>query len=149
MVSVAVLMVYSSCGGGSDPAPPITDVQLEKLRGTWVIQSVQGPGGNRTSEFPGFSLTLTGTNGNTTFNYTAANRPALSPWPASGTFTFDDQSPEIAIIRNDPSPRPAVLTAYRFLNNDSQLELEFDFDGQGYTRTKVVEGTWTFVFNAQ
>mgnify|MGYP002783521808 CR=1 FL=1 len=145
LASVAVLMVYSNCGGGSDPAPPVTDVQLEKLRGTWVIQSVTGQGTNRTSEYPGFSLTFTGTNGNTTFNYTAANRPALSPWPPSGTFTFDTETPESSITRNDPSD--PIDVSYEV--TATQLTLEFNYQGGGFTRPRVVEGDWTFTFTKQ
>jgi hypothetical protein len=144
---LGILLVYSSCGGGSDPAPPITDVQIDKLSKTWVIQSVQSSeSGNQTTAYSGFTLTLSGTKGSTTFNYTTSSRPAKSVWPANGTFTFDANTPETKVTRNDPGDPIAVTYAV----TDNQLEISFSYEGQGFdARTKVVSGDWTFTFVPQ
>jgi hypothetical protein len=140
---LGILLVYSSCGGGSDPAPPITDVQIGKLNKTWRITSVTldgviQNGSNNTSDYTGFQLVLAGTTGGTSVNYTATSRPALSPWQPSGSFTFGTNA-ETELVRNDDVDVTYSVT-------DTQLQMTFSFSGSGYTRSAVVSGVWVFTF---
>lgn len=119
--------------------------QLDKLSGVWTVSQVRFGSGNtdRTSEYIGMSLTFTGTFVNDgTYNYSVANRPSLSPWPASGTWKFDKNNPENLIIRTeDNMPMTYSVTT-------SQLQIIFTYAGSGYNaRTQAVEGTWTFLFS--
>jgi hypothetical protein len=93
-----------------------------------------------------FTLTLSGTVGalaSAPFNYTTTN-PAvkLSPWAASGTFTFDAISPSTIVKRDD-------ATVVTYTASDTQLTMSFNFSGAGFPRgrAEVVKGQWEFTFS--
>src|SRR5258706_1192648 len=97
-ISIGSLVSYSSCKSGGGSSETIQDKQLGLLSQTWKVSSVTLDNVDQTSKWPGFQLTISGTKGGTSFNYTCAGRPALSAWPASGTWTFG-ADPVTTIIR--------------------------------------------------
>ena len=55
----AAILVLNGCGGG-DPEKSEEEVQLDKLRGTWTMTSVENDGVDRSDEYPGMKITLSG-----------------------------------------------------------------------------------------
>lgn len=138
-----ILLTYSSCKK-DDPEPePITDVQLEKLAKPWKIDAVTLDGVDKISDYTNFTLTLTGTKGNTSFGYSTTNRPSLSPWKASGSWEFGS-AVETQIIRDKGTPDELAMT---YAVTETTLSITFTFNGDGYpARTGVVKGQWNFKF---
>jgi hypothetical protein len=141
---------------GSDPAPAANpqDEQLTKLSQTWKATAVTfnstPVGGYTPSGTPAgnFQITMSGTPGQSTFNYTVTGRPAgvVTPWPASGTFTFGTDFATV-IIRNDGS---GVTIPVTYSVSATQLQMTFTYDCPtctGYTgKTTNVNGNWSFTF---
>lgn len=141
---VVVLLTYSGCGGGSDPEPSVTEVQLGKLSKTWKINTVTLDGVDRTADYSAFQLVLSGSAAATSFDYTTSGRPALSPWKASGKWEFGT-TPETQIIRDKGTGADELNLTYAV--TESTLSITFRFNGDGYTaRTSVVKGDWIFTF---
>lgn len=141
LVAIAALVLFSNCG--DDPSePPIQDQQLEKLAATWNIASASRDG--VAVDYTGFKLTISGTPGATSFDYSTQGRPALSPWKSSGKWSFG-QSVETQIIR-DPGTADELQMTY--VVTDTSLQLTFTFNGNGYSnpRVGVVRGQWVFNF---
>lgn len=143
MALVGVLVTFSNCGDDPPPAPPVTDVQFDKLAKTWKINSVTLDGVDKTADYTGFQLALSGTKGSPPFNYTTSSRPSLSPWKASGTWDFG-AAPETQIIRDKGTADELPVT---YAVTESTLTVSFTFNGTGYTaRTGVVKGAWVYTF---
>jgi hypothetical protein len=145
VLALATLLTYSGCKPDDPIEPPITDVQLEKVSGTW---NATGTGSNVTldgiskkSDYSTFKLEITGNLGATEFGYSTTGRPALSPWPSSGQWSFDGTSPEAMIIR-DPGTGDELIMTYSV--SGEQLQVTFNFTKAGYSRTKKVTGEWIF-----
>jgi len=151
LVLASATVFYSSCGGGDDNSKSETDQQLEKLNGTWVIAAGTDvtqdghpqDGTNSAFNYKGLTLTINGSAGSTTFNWTAAARPQLSPWDSQGTFQFGD--PVASQLKRSDN----VTITYNV--TDTELIMSFTFTGQGYagSRSKSVEGDWHFEFTKQ
>jgi len=124
LLSVGVLFSLTNCGGDSKPAESVADQQLTKLSKTWKLTSV----------------TLKGAK---SFGYTTSGRPSLSPWKASGTWSFVDKQ-EATNITRDPDTADKLDMTY--LVNEGSLEISFNFQAAGYTRTDQVKGNWVFKF---
>jgi len=131
---------FWQCGSDPAPAPDPQDEQLTKLSQTWratVVTFNSTP----VTGYENFQITLSGTAGQDVFNYSVTGRPSgtLTPWPASGTFTFGSPFSEV-IIRDDAIPVTYVVSA-------TQLEMTFTYAGTGFTgRTSNVQGSWGFRF---
>ncbi len=145
IIALALLGVAASfwqCGSDPAPAQDPKDAQLEKLSKTWntTSQTIDGvPDPNHDN----FSIAISGSAGQNTFNYTTTGRPACaspcSPWPASGTFTFEADF-ATTLKREDGT----IIT---YSVTGSQLQMTFSYAGAGFTgRTAVVQGNWTFQF---
>ena len=145
ILALASLLTYSGCKPPEPPVVPITDVQLEKLVGKWNAtgtgSNVTLDGINKKSDYSNFKLEISGNLGATEFGYTTTGRPALSPWPSSGTWSFDATSPETMIIR-DPETGDELIMNYSI--SDVQLQITFNFSKAGYSRTKKVTGEWIY-----
>jgi hypothetical protein len=148
LVLVGVLMTYAGCKPHHDNPVPVTDTQIDLLTAkTWIATGVTldaNPETAYTSSSAPFTLKFSGTHGQTTINYTATNRPALSAWPASGTMTFDTTTPTTNLTRNDTAPVAVVYSV-----SATQLVLHFTYTGAGYSRTTEVDGQWIFSMAAQ
>jgi hypothetical protein len=143
IASIGALFTFSNCGGDKKTAEPVPDVQLGKLSKTWKISNVTLDGTDKTSTYPGFQLTITGTKGATSFGYTTTARPSLSPWKSSGTWAFG-ADPVTMIVRDPDNTTDKLDMTYTV--TESTLTVSFNYQGNGYTRTDVVEGNWIFTF---
>lgn len=128
---------------GSDPAPPVNpqDEQLKKLSFTWKATAVTF-NATPVTGYENFEITMAGTLGQPTFNYTTTGRPAgiKTPWDANGTFTFPATDFATIITRNDNIPVTYSVSA-------TQLQMTFTYAGAGFTgRVGNVEGSWSFTF---
>ena len=141
------LISFASCDKSDPPEPSVEEAQLALLSKPWTVSEVRFGSGNtdRTAEYSGMTLTISGTfSDGGTYNYSLAGRPSLSPWPASGTWTFDLNDPENLVIRTEDN------LAITYSVTEGQLQLVFTYAGAGYAgpRISAVEGTWTFLFTS-
>ncbi|MCE2936175.1 MAG: hypothetical protein ACK5V5_11590 [Cyclobacteriaceae bacterium] len=113
---------------------------MAKLTATWNIASASRDG--VAVDYTGFKLTISGTAGATSFDYSTQGRPALSPWKSSGKWSFG-QSVETQIIR-DPGTADELQMTY--VVTDNSLQLTFTYNGNGFSRVGVVKGQWVFTF---
>lgn len=142
----AAVLVLSSCGG-DDNEKSEEELQLDKLRGTWTLSSVQNDGVDRTDEYPNMSITLSGTyTSGGTYNLAsvADEWPSISPWKATDTWKFAPDNVGTIIVRQID----LQAMNYSLSNSDNTLTIEFTYGGQGYNngRTESVGGNWKFTF---
>jgi len=136
---------FWQCGSDPAPAKDPQDEQLAKLSQTWKATSVTLSNGGAPATQTGydnFTLTISGTPGNATFNFSTSGRPAgtkSSPWPASGTFTFETDF-NTTVKRDD-------LVIFTYFVTATQLELDFTYTGAGFdARTSSINGSWKMIF---
>ncbi len=148
LIMLTLLGVSASfwqCGSSSSSTPNPQDEQLKKLTKTWYAKGLPVTFNSApVTGYDGFTLTMTGTNGQNTFNYTAAGRPSgiKTPWNSAGTFTFGTGSNFSTLLTRDDN----IVVTYSV--SDTQLQMTFTYVGAGYTgRTSNVEGTWAFTFD--
>jgi hypothetical protein len=145
LVSAAVF--YSNCGGGDDPEKSEEEVQLDKLKAAqWTLLSASD-GTDRTSEYPGMTLTITGTfseGGTYSYSSSATSWPSISPWKKDDTWKFVSGSVGSKIVRLSDD----VEMTYTLSNSDKQLSISFNYAGPGFNNGRVgsVEGDWVFTF---
>jgi len=141
VVSLSAILMISGCGGKSTPAESTQDKQLGLLSKKWTVSTVTLNSVDQSSSWTGFNLTITGTKGATSFSYACAARPALGPWPASGTWSFGTD-PVTQITRTEDNlPITYTVTA-------TTLQMTFNYTGNGYTRVSNVGGNWVFSFTS-
>lgn len=137
-VIIAAFMLIECKESPSDPVPSPEEQQLQKLAGTWNLSSVTNDGIAQPG-YENFKLVLAGTPGASTYNYSCTGRPALSPWPANGTWKFGTDPLEDITIDND-LPALYELTS-------TQLAITFNYSGNGFGgRVSEVKGQWVFKF---
>lgn len=148
VILVSVTAFFINCGGGDDPEKSEEEVQLDKLKAApWAIQSVTGPGGNKTADYPNMTLTMSGTfsaAGVYSYTSTASPWPLKSPWKKDDTWKFKSGAVGTTVVRLSDDEE----MTYTLSNSDKQLSISFNYLGGGFTNGKVasVEGDWTFVF---
>lgn len=143
---VSAGIFYASCDGGGDPSSSEEETQLNKLKGTWNIQTVDNDGADRTDEYPGMTVNFSGTfSEGGTYNYTsdADSWPSVSPWKALDTWKFKSGSVASVVVRQSD----LTEMEYTLSNSDKTLTLEFNYTGPGFAngRTESVTGNWVFV----
>jgi hypothetical protein len=145
LYAMMAFMLFAPSGckpKGSDPEP-VSDVQLAKLTKTWKLKDATLDGVSKASDYSSFQLTLSGTKGATTFSYSTSGRPARSPWPASGSWSFG-ADPSTQIIRDPMAPDQLNVT---YTVSQTTLQLSFPFTGTAYSgRSAIVTGQWVFTF---
>ena len=142
----AAILVLNGCGG-DDPEKSEEEVQLDKLRGSWTMTSVDNGGVDRSDEYPGMKISLTGsyTEGGTYgLTSTATEWPSISPWSKDDTWKFNTATPSSIVVRQSD----LTDLNYTLSNSDSQLRIEFNYSGDGFHngRTASVGGNWVFTF---
>ena len=138
----AILLTYSSCDNTKPPTPSDEEVQLGKLSQTWKASSVKKDNVDQAG-YSNFTLKLEGVVGATSFGYSTTGRPALSPWPSSGSWKFDID-PLTSIIRDDGTVDELNMT---YTVTETTLQLTFNFQGTGYAgRVDNVKGQWVMTF---
>jgi hypothetical protein len=144
VLALVILLGYAGCGGGKNPAPDPADVQLEKLSSTWKVGTtgnVTLDGVSKKSFYGDFQLVLSGTKGATEFDYTRTGGDVLSPWPATGKWSFGTDV-EQDIIRDKGTNKQVDMT---YTVTDNTLELTFTYAGSGEPkRGEKVTGVWVF-----
>jgi hypothetical protein len=145
LVLMSVATFYISCDGGDDAEKSETDVQIEKLTGTWKATSVTYNSTTPPLDHSNFVITITGAPGSNSVSYAIAGRPqGPSAWPASGTLEFGSNV-KSSLTREDATPVTYAVTA-------TGLIMDFNFTGTPYSsagRTKNVTGQWHFEFTKQ
>jgi hypothetical protein len=137
-------LFYIACGGSDDPEKSETDVQIEKLNGSWKASSVTFEGGAPQLDHSNLVLAISGTTGNTQVSYTVSGRPAgPSAWPSSGTFAFGSN------VKQNLTREDNVSFSYSV--TDTKLTVDFNFNATPYTagRAESVAGDWHFEFDKQ
>lgn len=148
LILVSTTVFFTNCGGGDDPEKSEEEVQLDKLKAAqWTILSVTYDGGDKSADYPGMTLTLSGTFSEAgTYNYTstATTWPSKSPWKKEDTWKFKPGSVGTTITRLSDDQD----MTYTLSNSDKQLTISFQYLGEGFIngRVETVEGPWTFVF---
>lgn len=147
LVVAAVIVGITSCGG-DDPGASAEEKQLEKLVGTWNLQTASLGSTSWSDEFDNATLTLTGEyekGGLYDFSFNVPEWPANSPWPEGGNWKFKNTSGAglSTITRIDDG----VEMNYTLTAN--QLTITFPYAGDGFPSGRVssVSGNWTFVFS--
>lgn len=144
----AVILVAGGCNG-DDNEKSTEELQLDKLRGTWTLVSAVNDGVDRTDEYPGMTVTISGTYASGgVYNYTstATNWPSVSPWNATDTWKFKADAVSAIIVRQSDLQD----MGYTLSNSDSRLAIEFVYSGSGFNnggRTSAVGGEWEFTFS--
>ena len=136
---IGVLFSYSGCKKTtSEPDPK--DTQITKLSYTWKLTKNEAKlDGQAQPGYDNFQLTISGSAGQTSFGYTTTGRPALSPWPASGTWTFGTDF-ATQVVRDDGLP-------VTYSVSDTQLQITFNYTGAGIAgRVNNVKGNWVYTF---
>jgi hypothetical protein len=138
---IALITCLVSCGGkGGDPTPaPEQTVQDEvkaKLTAnTWAVQSVTVDGVDRTAVYKDLTIKFSAA------NYTATHGGSV--WPASGAWSFTDQT-ATTIKRDDDTQVSVVVT-----DNSLTLGLTWSTTTLGPGRMQSVNGQHVFVFKKQ
>jgi hypothetical protein len=140
-----MIISLSGCKKPNPTPPTVEEVQLEKLKQTWKVKTVTLDGQSKTADYTAFTLVISGTSGSSSFSYAVTGRPATSPWPASGQWTYGTD-PTADIVRDPASTADKLDMKYTV--TDTQLTFGFTFNGAGYNaRTSVVKGAWVFTFD--
>ena len=136
---IGVLFSYSGCK--SDPAAvDPKDAQIAKLSKTWkLVKNEAKLDGVTQPGYDNFTLTVSGSAGQTSFGYTTSGRPPLSPWLASGTFAFGaDFTTQIV----GDAGLPVTYSV-----SDTKLQITFNYSGAGNPgRVNNVKGNWVYTF---
>ncbi len=143
---------FWNCGGDSPPPVDPKDAQLAKLSQTWKATAVTYTSGGPATPVTGyenFTLTISGTAGQSTFDYTTSGRPSPpgtpTPWPASGNWEFGTDFSTVVIRTDIPLPVTYSLNAAGTI-----LQLSFDYSCAACipysSRTSSVSGQWSFTF---
>lgn len=146
LILVSAGLFYVGCDGGDDPEKSQEELQLDKLKATWTLQSAND-GTDRTDEYPGMTVTISGTfSEGGTYNYTsdADSWPSVSPWKAIDTWKFKTGAVGSVIVRQSD----LLDMNYSLSNGDKTLTISFNYTGTGFSngRTASVTGDWDFVF---
>lgn len=136
---IGVLLSYSGCKSPTHEPNP-KDTQITKLSFTWKLTKNEAKlDGQAQPGYDNFQLTASGSAGQTSFGYTTTGRPSLSPWPASGTFTFGTDF-ATQLVRDDGLP-------VTYSVSDTQLQITFNYTGAGIAgRVNNVKGNWVYTF---
>lgn len=127
-----------SCDDKEDDKKSESEIQIDKLVGTWSSQSVvhedvQNP------DYGDFQITIAKSS-DESMTYTTSGRPSgkLSPWNSSDTFVFGDPIGS-ELIRGDD-----VVVSYVFNGANLVLTIE-GYSGEGYPgRVNSISGDWVF-----
>ncbi|MEJ7644476.1 MAG: hypothetical protein WKF87_07760 [Chryseolinea sp.] len=145
LLMAGIALLYVGCD--DDPSKSEEETQLDKLRGTWNIQSVDNDGTSRTDEYPDMTVTISGTfttGGIYSYTSDATSWPSVSPWKALDSWKFKSSD----VLRTITRQSDLVDMTYTLSNSDNTLTIDFVYTGAGFNnaRTESVSGDWSFVF---
>ena len=157
-IIMAAAIAIVSCKGeeGDDPTP--AQLPTEALTGayatssskTWTLSNVTFDGfEDRTSDWTGFTLTMSNNPSGSSNSYTAASAYTPGPWPSTGSWRFGGtaDNPNINQVIRDAAPEELDIA---IVVNATQLVMTFTFDDAVHRsgRTEVVNGEYSFTFTA-
>ena len=137
----AALITFSGCKPGTDPAPSVEEVQFGKLSKSWKFSSVKKDDVAQTG-YDAFTLAIKGTFGAPSYEYSASGKPALSPWPSSGSWIFGTD-PSTSIIRDKGTTNELNIS---YTVTETTMQMTFNYAGDGKGRISNVKGQWVMVF---
>jgi len=148
LILVSASFSYTGCKKDDDKQSE-EEIQLGKLRSDqWTLVSAADPS-DRTSEYPGMKLTISGNfseGGTYQYTSTATSWPSVSPWKKDDSWKFQAGAVGSIIVRQSD----LQVINYTLSNSDKTLTLNFVYpdSGPGFNngRTESVAGNWTFVF---
>lgn len=143
--AIVVLLSYSGCGPDPNPTPDVAETQLNLLSGQWKLTAaatdVKLDGVSKKPDYANFTLTISGTYPNEPYSYSTSGRPAISPWPSAGSWSFG-ADPATTIVRDKGTAKQLDMS---YTVTETALEITFQYSGTG-ERTSNVSGTWVFTF---
>ena len=136
-ILVSATLYFSACDKGGGDEKSEKEQQIEKLVGTWNASAVTYDD-EPADGYDDFQITISKASAEA-MTFTVSGRPELSPWDASGTFTFGTPVAS-KLIRGD-----VVEIIYAVSGNNLTLTME-EYSGTGYTngRIETVAGDWVF-----
>lgn len=145
----ATVLILGGCGG-DDKEKTEEELQLDKLRGTWILSGVENDGVDRSDEYTNMTVTFAGSyteGGVYNVDSQATEWPSISPWSDDDTWKFAPSSVSTLIVRQSDLQE----MTYTLSNSDTQLRIEFTYTGPGFNngRTSSVGGGWEFTFSKQ
>ena len=133
LLAILGISLALACGGDDSPSPEA--LRQQELTATWSVASVINDGQDVSSQFTGFSLTITSEQTYSTVN-------GGNPWPAQGTFELVANNLD-EFIRDDGVR--VVITSI----DETTLSLTFqitDVGGRAFGSNGIT-GTFTFNLN--
>lgn len=160
LLTIAALLgvlLVTSCkkdgpGGSDDP-----EVPGAKLAGTWAAvqdNAITGPSDDIEAKFAGFTITITPTASQVSYNASADGGGDPLVFPTSGTFDVEasDNFETGAQITRQPDGVPVTAT---LSNNGQTLTLEFNIATQNAgikpnnARVAGIDGDYVFILDKQ
>jgi hypothetical protein len=133
-ILIVTILIFIGCGGDS---PSITEVTTKQLVSSgWKISHVQVDGTDQTTLYTNMSLSFTAT------TYTATKGEPV--WPASGTWSFTDNTAR-TIKRSDD----LEMTIVEVTETSLKLSLDWATGTLGPGRVASVSGNHVFTFVKQ
>jgi hypothetical protein len=123
-----MLTVLTNCNKGSDPSPQ--EKKFKQLKGVWELGTVMNDNVDVTSQYSGFTLTISSDG-----SFTSTN--GHNAWPASGTLEFTDNGLN-AWLRSDD------ITITLEEATSTTLKLSFTQSGISGGRVSGVTGEFEF-----
>ncbi|HLT73521.1 MAG TPA: hypothetical protein VKZ68_00505 [Ohtaekwangia sp.] len=145
ILSLAILvsgtLYFTACDDGEGEKKSEKEEQIDKLVGAWNVSAATYDGEDQMDDYGVMQIAIARASADA-LTFTVTGRPEkLTPWPASGTFTFG--SPITSkLIRDD-----GVEITYAVSGNNLTFTME-NYSGTGYEgRTSTVAGDWVFTFD--
>lgn len=152
LILLSLGIFFAGCKKDEPTKKTEEETQLEKLKGSWGLVSATMDANDRTADFPGLVLTLSGNyveGGTYVYSFTGT-RPDPSPWPVDGDWRFGN--PKTSQMIRDPDSTDEITMTYTV--TDTNLTISFDVPEAGgwpggSSRIQSVTGAWTFSFEKQ
>lgn len=143
LLAIIFIGVVSGCKKDDDPGPSEEDLRKEALTATWLVSSVSLDGDDFTSDWTGFTLTITTSTSN---GYQTENSFNEDVWPQSGSWRFQtvDGVQNLDVILRDATLPIDIISV-----TETGLNLSFRFGEDPSSRVKNVDGIWDFNFTKQ
>lgn len=120
-----------ACGGDDSPTPE--ELRQQELTATWALGTVVNDGQDVTSQFNGFTLTITS-------EQTYSTNNGGNAWPAAGSFQL--VSSNLEEFTRDDGVRVTITTI-----SETNLSLTFQITEVGGSAFGSNGITGTFIFN--
>jgi hypothetical protein len=131
VVAIAMMAFLSRCGKHEESATSINRKILSSH--DWKLQSLTVDGVDKTSMYPGMTLSFTAT------SYSSSNGTPV--WPQIGTWSFPGGTDATTILRDDQ----IEVHVDQIRDDHLELSLTWNKDTFGSGRTSSIRGRHTYV----